>query len=130
MDARPARVGPEPKHGGLCRMIDPKLLLEDLKQLVASLTADLHAGAQRDGLVAETVRAEYAAAKAAGRTAQSESAWRDDLLVQGAVAWALSSVFVRFMEDCGLVDVAWLSGPGQRRNEAKARRRAYFADHP
>lgn len=112
-------------------MIDRKRLLDDLRPLVAELTDDLRELAEQPGTpVADTVLREYSAAKAAGRTAQSESAWRDDLLVQGAVAWVLSSVFVRFMEDNGLVDAAWLSGPGARRDEARARRRAYFADNP
>ncbi|WP_445151346.1 BREX-2 system adenine-specific DNA-methyltransferase PglX [Baekduia sp. Peel2402] len=112
-------------------MIERHTLLADLKALVATLTDDLRDRASTTGdPVAETVAREYATARAAGRTAQSESAWREDLLVQGAVAWVLSSVFVRFMEDNGLVDVAWLSGPAARRQEARARRRGYFAEHP
>src|SRR3954470_24116897 len=107
-------------------MVDPGLLLADLRLLVGRLTDDLRERASEPGPVRDVVLREYSAAKTAGRTAQSESAWREDLLVQGAVAWALSSVFVRFLEDCELVDEIWLSGRGERREVARGRRRTYF----
>lgn len=37
-------------------------------------------------------------------TAESYDSWRDDHLTQVAVAWILDCVFVRFLEDNGLVD--------------------------
>src|SRR3954447_7418790 len=130
MDPRPVDLDPPPNEGVRRRVIDSALLLADLRQLVGRLTDDLRERASEPGPVRDVVLREYSAAKSAGRTAQSESAWREDLFVQGAVAWALSSVFVRFLEDCELVDEVWLSGPGPRREVARGRRRAYFAKHP
>jgi hypothetical protein len=123
-------MDPEPREGVRRRVIDSGLLLADLRLLVGRLTDNLRERASEGGPVADVVLREYSAARAAGRTAQSESAWREDLFIQGAVAWALSCVFVRFLEDCGLVDEVWLSGPGSRREVARGRRRAYFAEHP
>ena len=39
------------------------------------------------------------AAQSAERTAQSYTEWRSDQITQAAVAWVLSCVFVRFLED-------------------------------
>ncbi len=41
--------------------------------------------------------------------------WRDGEITQAAVAWVLACVFVRFLEDNGLIDQALISGPGGRR---------------
>jgi hypothetical protein len=52
------------------------------------------------------------------------------MLTQAAAAWLLSGVFVRFLEDNGLVDEALPSGPGERRDEASERQMRYFQRHP
>lgn len=111
-------------------MIDSKSLLTALQQQVRRLQDDLRARAASDETVQATVEAEYEAARDAGRTALSQSAWQEELFVQGAVAWVLACVFVRFMEDNDLVDDVWLSGPGRRRDIARGRRQRYFEEHP
>jgi hypothetical protein len=111
-------------------MIEPKRLLEDLKRLVKRLEDDLR---ERTGTVlamAERLKKEYRAAKEAGRTGESFEAWREGVLTQAAVAWILGCVFVRFMEDNGLVDDPLLSGPGDRRGRAADRQTLYFQSHP
>jgi hypothetical protein len=45
------------------------------------------------------------------------------------VAWLLGCVFVRFMEDNGLVDEPLLSGPQARRQQAADRQLRYFRQH-
>ena len=56
--------------------------------------------------------------------------WRDDRLTQVAVAWILACVFVRFLEDNGLVDPPRLSGPGERRGRALDEHTLYFRPRP
>ncbi len=85
-------------------MIDRKRLLEDLQALTRRLLDDLRQRADTDPATAKHLSAEYARAKAAGRTAAAFEAWREDPLTQGAVAWVLSCVFVRFLEDNGFLD--------------------------
>jgi hypothetical protein len=111
-------------------MIDSQKLLTALQRQVGALLSDLEQRAQEDGQVRECVQAEYAAAVQAGRTAFSEAQWRKDLLVQGAVAWVLACVFVRFMEDNGLTEEIWLSGAGAQRDVARGRRQRHFSEHP
>ena len=62
----------------------------------------------------------------AGRTASSWQAWRDDRVTQAAVAWVLTTVFVRFCEDNGLVRPVWIAGPEERRQEALDAELAFF----
>ena len=64
------------------------------------------------------------------RTAASWVAWRDDRVTQAAVAWVLTSVFIRFCEDNGLVGPVWITGPEQRRQEALDAQLAFFRTHP
>ena len=51
-------------------------------------------------------------------------------MTQVAVAWILGCVFVRFLEDNGLVDPPRLSGPGERRGRALDEHTLYFRAHP
>ena len=111
-------------------MIDSPKLLAALQRQVADLLLDLEQRADMDGPVKDYVNAEYEAARQAGRTAYSKTQWRKELLLQGAVAWVLASVFVRFMEDNHLIDEVWLSGVGARRDVARGRRQRHFEEHP
>jgi hypothetical protein len=111
-------------------VIDAALLLADLRREVTRLEDDLRERAGTDDEVRETIASEYARAKEAGRTALGRDDWREELLTQGAVAWVLGCVFVRFLEDTGLLDDPWLSGPGDRRGVARGRRQVHFQDHP
>ena len=64
------------------------------------------------------------------RTAASWVAWRDDRITQAAVAWVLTTVFIRFCEDNALVAPVWITGPENRRQEALDAQLAYFRAHP
>jgi hypothetical protein len=111
-------------------MIHPKRLLDDLKRLLRHLEADLR---ERTGTVAELaelLQREYRAAREAGRTGESFEMWRDGTLTQAAAAWLLGCVFVRFLEDNGLVEEALLSGPQERRRLAAERQMQYFQRRP
>jgi hypothetical protein len=111
-------------------VIDSRALLHDLQQMVKRLEADLRERADDVADVRATLEREYTAAKEAKRTADAYEIWREDYLTQVAVAWVLGCVFVRFLEDNGLIDEPRLSGPGDRLRKAKDHHTLYFQDHP
>jgi hypothetical protein len=111
-------------------MIDRKALLDELKPLVTRLVDDLRTEADAEPAVAERLGAEHREAIDAGRTAMALDDWREDELTQGAVAWVLACVFVRFIEDNGLIADPLLSGPDARRDAALGRRAVFFELHP
>ena len=111
-------------------MIHPKRLLDDLKRLLRRLEADLRERAGTMAELHELLQREYQAAREAGRTGESFEMWRDGTLTQAAAAWLLGCVFVRFLEDNGLVEEALLSGPQERRRLAAERQMQYFQRRP
>ena len=109
-------------------MIDAGRLLADLKRLRADLEDDLRARCAEHPDLDAPLRAEHE--QASGRTAQPYTVWRDARLTQIAAAWLLGCVFVRFLEDNGLVDPPRLSGPDPRRRRALDEHTGYFRAHP
>lgn len=99
-----------------------KKLEQDLRQQLAILPdakARLHA--------------DWQAARAVKRTAQAFEVFVEDQITQIAVAWILSAVFVRFLEDNALVDAPLLSGPLAPQNRlqlARDRHTLYFRENP
>ena len=85
-------------------MIDRSAFLADAQKLLAKLEKDLRARCDDMPDVGRAVETEYKRAKDAGRTGQTLEEWRADAITQQAVAWVLSCVFVRFLEDNRLVD--------------------------
>ncbi len=85
-------------------MIDAKRLLDDLKRLRRRLEDDLRERSRTEAGLHDTLQREYQAAREAGRTGEAFEVWREGMLTQAAVAWLLGCVFVRFLEDNGLVD--------------------------
>nr|WP_307961722.1 hypothetical protein [Salinispora arenicola] len=108
-------------------------LLGDLQAQVRRLSEDLRERSGEEPFAQQLVAEHFAAVKPpppeSPRTALSFAAWREDRIVQAAVAWVLSTVFVRFCEDNRLVDLPWIAGPGDRLELAVERsrgtRRAY-----
>jgi len=111
-------------------MIDAKQLLNDLKPWLRRLEDDLRERVEALEELRLALQREHAAARQAGRTAEAFEVWRDGMLTQAAVAWLLGCVFVRFMEDNGLVDEALLSGPGERRQQPADRQLRYCQKAP
>ena len=111
-------------------MISPDKLLTDLKRWVLRLEDDLRERCKEYPEVNAHFSDAYETAKAAGRTAHPYETWLDQELTQVAVGWVLGMVFVRFLEDNGLVDQPWISGPGERRVTAGEVKEAYFRKHP
>ena len=102
-------------------MIDRPALLKDLRPVVTKLTDDLRTRLAEHKPSAELVQRDYQQAIAANRTSQTYQTFADDHLTQVAVAWVLSTVFVRFLEDNQLCDEPWISGPGKRLSQARDR---------
>jgi hypothetical protein len=105
-------------------------LTGQLQRQVQLLEDDLRARVENQPHVLAAWQAEHKEATARERTAAAWSTWRDDRVTQAAVAWALTTVFVRFCEDNRLVHPVWIGGPPQRRQEALDAQLAYFRAHP
>lgn len=117
-------------------MINRAELLKNLQSLLPHIEKDILAYSEsREDLTAH-LKAEYNKAREAGRTAEHFVAWREAQITQAAVAWVLSCVFVRFLEDNGLLQEAMLAGPvenehgDKRLDHAKQRMVAYYNENP
>lgn len=111
-------------------MIDRVALLATLKPLVGEMEDSIRERAMETAEVAEHLEREHHRAVVAERTAMSLEEWREGEITQAAVAWILGCVFVRFLEDNGLIDRALISGPGGRRAAALGHREEHFRAHP
>ena len=110
--------------------IDRQELLSDLRRQVRLLERDLAERAEGVPEMAAALQAEYRAARAAERTAATFRVWRTGELTQAAVAWLLAGVFVRFIEDNGLIDEPLIGGPHGGNEQAAQRQTRYFRAHP
>ncbi|KFB76364.1 MULTISPECIES: BREX-2 system adenine-specific DNA-methyltransferase PglX [Candidatus Accumulibacter] len=113
-------------------MINAPQLLADLTSLLKRLEDDLR---QRIAEVAELktgLQAEWQAARDSDRTAETFDSWAYQVITQAGVHWLLSCVFLRFIEDNGLVERPWLGGTPDSGRLALARDRheAYFREKP
>lgn len=112
-------------------MIDSKKLLEDLQCEVTTLEDDLRARCDAEPTVDAPLKARYEEARARSRTALTYKAWREEELTNVAVAWVLACVFVRFLEDNGLVDTLHLAGPNAAGlGRARDQHELFFREHP
>ena len=111
-------------------MIESRRLLADLVRMRAALEVDLHERCEDGPGLDDFLQEEHRQAVEGERTALPYAVWRDDRLTQVAVAWILGCVFVRFLEDNGLVDPPRLSGTGERRGRALDEHTLYFRTHP
>ena len=105
-------------------------LTADLRKQVLLLEDDLRTRVADNAALLSAWKAEHRDATAKERTAASWTAWRDDRVTQAAVAWVLTTVFVRFCEDNALVSPVWITGPEHRRQEALDAQLAFFRTHP
>jgi hypothetical protein len=105
-------------------------LISDLQRQVLRLEDDLRARVAADLDLEGRWKREHQRAIEKERTAASWVTWRDDRVTQAAVAWVLTSVFIRFCEDNALVKPVWITGPEGRRQEALDAQLAFFREHP
>lgn len=122
-------------------MIDSSALLADLKGQLKVLQADLKQRAEDSSNAwGARLKEEYAEALRRERTGWSWVDWRDNEVDQAAVAWIISTTFLRFCEDNDLLAgakidglptaVGWIAGPGDRVQRAEENLTAYFRDNP
>ncbi|WP_211675548.1 BREX-2 system adenine-specific DNA-methyltransferase PglX [Ornithinibacter aureus] len=105
-------------------------LTSDLKKVVLTLEDDLRSRVESRPHVLTQWQEQHREAVKRDRTAMSWQEWRDDRVTQAAVAWVLTTVFVRFCEDNALLAPVWLAGPPARQQEALDAELAYFREHP
>ncbi|MBP3083667.1 BREX-2 system adenine-specific DNA-methyltransferase PglX [Mycolicibacterium fortuitum] len=122
-------------------MIDSSALLADLKAQLKLLQADLKQRADDPSNPwGARLKEEYAEAFRRERTGWSWVDWRDNEVDQAAVAWIVSTTFLRFCEDNDLLvgakidglptAVGWIAGPGDRVQRAEENLTAYFRGNP
>lgn len=111
-------------------MIISKELTPKLQKLVLRVEDDLRTRLEDDKELKTRWQSEHEAALRAERTSSAWVTWRDDRITQAAVGWVLTTVFLRFCEDNGLLSKVWVSGPDVRRQEAFDAENAYFRAHP
>ncbi len=111
-------------------MIDSSALRDDLQALVTRLENDLRTRCGNEPDVDSPFKDAWEAALKGNRTAQTYAVWRDGELTQVAVGWVLACVFVRFIEDNGLVEVPALAGPGVRLQRARDEHELFFRANP
>jgi hypothetical protein len=105
-------------------------LTTDLQRQVLTLEGDLRARLATDPELEGRWKREYQGAMQKERTAAPWVSWRDDRITQAAVAWVLTTVFIRFCEDNRLLRPVWITGPDVRRQEALDAQLAFFRQHP
>jgi len=123
-------------------MINSTQLLTDLKKQLGALSADLRAAAEDPtNEWGQRLKEQLAKALESGRTGHSWVTSRDGEVDQAAVAWLVTTTFIRFCEDNNLLDGAkdtdgrqiptlWLAGPGQRLVRAVENENEYFRSSP
>src|SRR5690606_11531043 len=92
--------------------LDGAVLLKAAAPVLKSLEKDLLERADASDGVTAALKARHAGEKAAERTADNYQTWRRAFVEQVAAAWFLSVVFVRVLEDRGLIERARIAGPG------------------
>jgi hypothetical protein len=107
-------------------------LLKDLQVLLKKLEDDLIDRSTSTEIpeIGLRLRSTYEQAKKAQHTAQSFEEWRSLSVAQVAAAWVLSCVFVRFLEDNGMIDPPRLAGVGDRLSRARDEHELYFQKFP
>ncbi|TDD74485.1 BREX-2 system adenine-specific DNA-methyltransferase PglX [Actinomadura rubrisoli] len=111
-------------------MIVRKALLTDLKKQVGVLEVDLRERAAEDEDTHARLHSEWQKAREASRIAATYETWLDDRVTQAAVAWVLGTVFLRFCEDNGLIELPFLAGPGDKLDLAQERQADYIRNNP
>ncbi|MEV7571534.1 BREX-2 system adenine-specific DNA-methyltransferase PglX [Pseudarthrobacter sp. NPDC089323] len=105
-------------------------LTAELRKLVLEVEDDLRERLAEHPQKHTHWQSEHDRALKAARTSNAWEAWRDDRITQSAVAWVLTTVFVRFCEDNALVSKVWITGPGGKRQEALDAELDYFRRNP
>ncbi|CAG1023336.1 hypothetical protein MTYM_02375 [Methylococcales bacterium] len=96
-------------------MIQRQQLLQDLQRLLPKIEQDILSHCQAQTELDEHLKQEYASAQKAQRTAEHFIDWRAAQITQSSVAWILTCVFIRFLEDNALLVEPIIAGPAGNR---------------
>jgi SAM-dependent methyltransferase len=107
------------------RAIDTSALVSGLQPLLVMLRDDLLKRAKSPAVRA-SMQAAHRKEKAARRTGDTFDIWCRGRVTQVAAAWVLSVVFVRTLEDRGLLKRRRIAGPGAEDSEVQFRSLAPF----
>lgn len=110
-------------------MIDETLLRDDLIRLLTVTESNIRTRCDEEPSVNRPLEERYQAARRAGRTGMTFSAWREGEITQAGVAWLLACVFVRFLEDNDLLGHVYLAGPGARLKVGQERLTVWYRSH-
>ncbi|MFF4779615.1 BREX-2 system adenine-specific DNA-methyltransferase PglX [Microtetraspora fusca] len=91
-------------------MIDRTALLADLRRQMVALEAHLR--------------------EPSARRPSASSSGQEEHAARTAMAWILGTVLLRFCEDNDLIEPLFITGPGERFNQAIHRQREHFHNHP
>lgn len=103
-------------------------LTAELRAEVLHLEDDLRVRVTSQPDVEAAWHDEYEASRASERTSATWEAWVDERVTLAAVAWALTTVFVRFCEDNDLVKPVWITHAGGRHAEALDAQQHFLRD--
>lgn len=115
--ARKAAPADLPAQRDPAAPLDAAAFLRAAQPTLRRLTEDLLARADGSPRVTAALKRQHAAAIKQHRTAEEYIVWRRAVVTQVAAAWLLSCVFIRVLEDRGLIH-ARLAGPAARDSEA------------
>lgn len=107
--ARLADLPPQPDPRA---PLDSALFIAALQPVRKALEEDLLARAKASPALGAALTARHAEEKKNDRTADAYAVWLRRFVEQVAAAWILSCVFVRTLEDRGLLEHARIAGPG------------------
>ena len=110
-------------------MIDAGRLLADLKKIRKKLEEDLRSH-HRASEQRAAIESEWREAFNTKRTADTFDTFFAAEVDQAAVHWILALVFLRFLEDNGLLDRPVIAGPGERLEVTQLRQREWFRTRP
>ncbi|MFJ2416177.1 BREX-2 system adenine-specific DNA-methyltransferase PglX [Streptomyces brevispora] len=100
-----------------------------MQKQVALAEDDLKDQLRRLPEVQQRLRDEHRRAFKAGRTSAAAAPWTAERVMQGAVAWVLGTVFVRFCEDNSLIREPYLYGPdAQSQTHAQERHNQFIVE--
>ena len=94
--------------------LDSAALLAYAQPVLAELTKDLLERADASEAITAALKARHAEEKKNNLTADGYAVWRRHVVVQIAAGWLLSCVFVRTLEDRGLLDANRIAGVGAK----------------
>ena len=98
--------------------VNSAALLKGLKPILKALDADLLKRAKDPGVEA-AMRVSWKQEREASRTGDAFGTWQRRRCQQVSIAWILSVVFVRTLEDRGLISHARIAGEGAADSEAQ-----------